>query len=229
MLPKIRTLSLVCCALLLAVVIAMAGQWDKKTVVTFNRPIELPGMVLQPGTYVFMLADVPSSRHVIQVFNKEENHLYGMFLALPNARLKATGDTVMRFEERPRNAPEAMRAWFYPGDTWGHELVYPKAKAVEIAATSHVPVLTGAVKPAEPAAELVETPVTATTPENKEVEIAQVVQAPPQEIAQATPAPAPAPAPELPKTGSMLPLFALIAFGFMILAGTFRFTRRRVW
>ena len=119
----------------------------------------------------------------------------GLVLAIPNERLKETSATVMRFAERPSNRPQALRAWFYPGDGWGHEFVYPKAKAAEIAASAQVPVLEAAVTPTEKPEQLLKEPVVAITPENKEVEVSQVVQAPPVQIAQAAPAPAPAPAP----------------------------------
>ena len=41
-----------CCAVLLWLVPAGADQWDKKTIVTFSSPVELPGVVLPAGTYV---------------------------------------------------------------------------------------------------------------------------------------------------------------------------------
>ncbi len=194
------------CAALFAVTAAIAGDWDKMTTVIFSQPVELPGVVLPAGTYVFVLADSPSSRHIVRVFNKEQNHLYGTFLALPNIQLKPSSDTVLRFHERPRNAPEALRAWFYPGDSWGQEFVYPKVKAVELAQAEHIPVLSADVQPAEKPEELMQAPVVAVTPENKEIEVAQVVQAPPERpapvvVAEATPAAEPV-APELPKTGS---------------------------
>jgi len=221
-----RIAFIVSCALF-AVLTATAGQWDKLTTVTFSRPVELPGMVLPAGTYVFMLADIPSSRHVVQVFNPEQNHLYGTFLALPNLRLKPTGDTVMRFEERPVTAPDALRAWFYPGDSFGQEFVYPKVKATELAATSHVLVPAAEVTPAETPEELQEAPVIAITPEREEVEIAQAVEAPP--IAAPAPVAAAEPAPaELPKTASSIPLLALLGLSSLGLAGAFRWIATRV-
>ncbi len=33
--------------------IAKADAWDKETIVTFSSPVEVPGQVLPPGTYVF--------------------------------------------------------------------------------------------------------------------------------------------------------------------------------
>jgi LPXTG-motif cell wall-anchored protein len=199
-----------------------AGEWDKSTKVTFGQAVELPGFTLQPGTYTFKLADLPGSRHVVQVFNAEGNHIYGMILAIPNLKLKATSDTVLRFEERPSNRPQALRAWFYPGDTWGQEFVYPRAEATEIAASAHVAVLSAPVTPTEKAEVLVKEPVIAVTPENKEVEVAQVVEAPPVEIAQAAPAAAPAAPAELPKTGSIVPTVGLLGLAGLLLGGVLR-------
>lgn len=220
-----RIALIVSCALF-AVFSATGGQWDKLTTVTFSRPVELPGLVLPAGKYVFLLADTPTSRHVVQVFNPEQNHLYGTFLALPNLRLKPTGETVMHFEERPVNAPEALRAWFYPGDSFGQEFVYPKVKAAELAAASHVLVPAAEVTLTQKPEELLEAPVVAITPESKEVEIAQEVQPPPR----AAPAlvAAAEPAPELPKTASQIPLVALLGLSSLGLAGAFRWIAKRV-
>jgi hypothetical protein len=120
---------------------AKADEWNKKTVMTFNEPVELPGVVLQAGTYVFKLEDNNSDRNIVQVFNKDENHLYATLLAVPDYRMEPRDKTVVTFEERPKGSPEAIKAWFYPGSTYGEEFVYPKPRAMELAKASqqHVP------------------------------------------------------------------------------------------
>jgi hypothetical protein len=120
--------------------LAMADEWNQKTVFTFSGPVEIPGQVLNAGTYVFKLADSPADRNIVQVFNKNESHLYGTFLAIPDYRLKPSGKTIITFEERVAGAPEAVKAWFYPGDTYGHQFVYPKQKAIELAKANNAPV-----------------------------------------------------------------------------------------
>jgi hypothetical protein len=40
---------------------------------------------------------------------------------------------VIRFEERSSGEPEALKAWFYPGDNYGIEFVYPHERAVQLA------------------------------------------------------------------------------------------------
>src|SRR5436189_2810902 len=120
-----------------------AQPWNKKSTVTFSAPIEIPGVgaqVLPAGTYVFRLLDSLSDRNIVQIFNKNESHLYATILAIPNYRLKATDKTVMTFAERAAGDPQAIRAWFYPGDNFGQEFVYPKDVAMEIATFVKAPV-----------------------------------------------------------------------------------------
>src|SRR6478672_11688597 len=123
---------------------ASAQTWNKRTSVTFNGPVEIPGagaQVLPAGTYVFRLLDSQLDRNIVQIFNKDESHLYATILAIPNYRLKATDKTVMTFGERAAGDPQAIRAWFYPGDNWGQEFVYAKTKAVQLAKITNLPIL----------------------------------------------------------------------------------------
>src|SRR5689334_15622173 len=126
---------------------ARADEWNQKTTMTFSGPVEIPGVhlkgwgVLPAGTYVFKILDSSSDRHIVQIFNKDETMIYATILAIPNYRLQATDRKVLTFRERPTGQPEALRAWFYPGRNWGEEFVYPKAKAVELAKSTNVPVL----------------------------------------------------------------------------------------
>ncbi|MEZ5397407.1 MAG: hypothetical protein R2724_32150 [Bryobacterales bacterium] len=48
---------------------ASASEWNKKTYLTVNKAIEVPGAVLQPGKYVMKLVDSQSNRHIVQFLN----------------------------------------------------------------------------------------------------------------------------------------------------------------
>ena len=137
----VKTLS--CAAALVALLApgARADEWNKKTILTFSGPVQIPGATLPGGTYVFKLADLQSNRHVIQVFDKDEKKIYGTILAIPDQRLEPSDKPVVLFSERPAGTPQAVRAWFYPGDTIGNEFVYPKAQAMKIAKETHQSVL----------------------------------------------------------------------------------------
>jgi LPXTG-motif cell wall-anchored protein len=197
-----------------------ADASDKKTIVTFSQPVEIPGVqVLPAGKYVFKLLDSSSNRNIVQIFNKDQTHVYATILAIPNFRLRATDKTVISFGERAAGTPEAIRAWFYPGANWGREFVYPKTRAVELAKITHQPVLAmpaelapNLTKPAKsvdepPVVALKEAPVTAVKPTGDEVAITEVIELPPMQTASAL---KPEVAGRLPNTASPLPLLGLI-------------------
>jgi hypothetical protein len=224
---------------------AKADDWNRKTVMTFSGPVEIPGVhlkgwsVLPAGTYVFKILNSQSERHIVQIFSEDEKTVYATILAIPNYRLQATDKTVVTFRERPAGQPEALRAWFYPGRNWGEEFVYPRAVAVELAKTTNTPILfTPAEIPFEvtrpvltmtepEVALLLRAPVMAIKPTGEEVAFTQVVTTPPDLEIRPDPAPTSAAA-VLPQTASLLPLIAL--FGLLALSGALclRLVQRRV-
>jgi hypothetical protein len=189
---------------------ARADQWNQKTVVTFHEPVEIPGQTLPPGTYVFKLANSQSSRHIVQIFNKAEDHVFSTILAIPSHRLRPSEKTIIQFEERAAGSPQAIKAWFYPSKTYGHEFVYPKAEALALAKANNTPVPS---MPAELAPStrnpavttkgpemvaLLRIPLKTEEPNGEEVELAQA-SAPRPELPQT-----------LPATASSLPLVGLL-------------------
>jgi hypothetical protein len=181
----------------------MADEWNRATQLTFNEPVEVPGSVLAPGTYWFTLADSDSDRNIVEIWNADRTHLVRTILAIPDYRLTPTGKTVVHFEERPSDAPEAIRSWFYPGANYGEEFVYPKSRATLLAKQVNRPVLSMPEPvPTEPQ-QIKQTPVKAVTPNGEEIEVSEVVLSQPL-TASATPASS------LPKTASYLPLFGLV-------------------
>jgi hypothetical protein len=221
------------CVTMLCLVVApkaSAGEWNEKTIVTFSAPIEVPGVgqhILPAGTYVFKLLDSSSDRNIVQIFNKNESHLFTTILAIPNFRLRPTGKTVITFHERPAGEPEALKAWFYPGREWGEQFVYEKTRAITMAKETNETVLsTAAASDTASTDDLKTAPVEAVNPNGDTVDTAAVIEAPPAEVASAAPAPAvaaaPVPAASLPKTASYLPLIGLIGLvslgcGFVLL------------
>jgi hypothetical protein len=192
---------------------ARADTWNQKTIVTFSQAVEIPGQILPAGTYIFKLGDSLSDRNIVQIFNADGTQIIATILAINNYRLTPTGETVMKFSERPGNAPDALRAWFYPGENYGQEFVYPKVRAIQLAQATNEPV------PAIPVDtfdnNVIRTaPIVAVTPDQKEVPVTTVIETTPPVAAEATPAPAAvAPVTEtaaLPKTASSTPLFALL-------------------
>jgi hypothetical protein len=121
---------------------ARADEANKLTYLTFSGAVQLPGMMLPAGTYEFKLADPSANRRVVQVTDKESKKMYGLLLTIPNRRAKPSDDPVVMFSERPSGEQPAVQVWFYPGETYGYEFVYPKNQAVKIAQATHTPVAT---------------------------------------------------------------------------------------
>lgn len=116
---------------------AQASNWNKRTVLTVNETIQVPGAVLEPGKYVMKLHDSLANRNIVQIFNADENKVLTTILAIPHYRMQPTSETELRFWEAAEGQPPALRTWFYPGDLHGQEFIYPKGKAVQIARQTH--------------------------------------------------------------------------------------------
>ena len=201
-----------CLVVLTTLSSAKADEWNRKTMMTFDQPIEVRGVgaqILPAGTYIFKVMDLPD-RHIVQITNEAEDHVFTTILAIPNYRLKVTGRTVMTFRERGEGQPEAIHAWFYPGREWGEEFVYPKSRAIELAKVVEEPVLATPIELPAAIETLKTAPVVAVKPTGEEVAVSEVVETPPVEVAAAEPAPAATAAETLPQTASHLPLVALI-------------------
>ena len=218
-----KTLAALSCLIALCAFVvptATADDWNRKTVITFSGPVEVPGVgqhTLPAGTYVFKILNSQSDRHIVQIFNQDETQVLTTILAIPNYRLHATDKTTITFRERPAGEPEALRAWFYPGREWGEEFVYAKSRAIELAKETNEPVLATPIElDAAPIEALNTAPVEAVAPTGDPVELAQVVEPPPTDAPMAA-ATQPAADP-LPQTASSLPMIALIGL-MMIGAG----------
>ena len=210
-----KMILLVGLAAMMIVPAVQADEWNQRTRFTFSGPVAIPGQVLPAGTYVFKLLNSPSNRHIVQVFNQDENHIYGTFLAIPDYRLRASSEPLVKFHEPAAGEPQAIKAWFYPGRNYGHELVYPKKKAVELARLNDTPV---PAMPTELAPDTVRLDVKVGAPELAAIVIAPLMAEKPsgEEVAlesafPATPEPEPQESEEeLPGTASPLPLIGIL-------------------
>ena len=198
---------------------AQADQWDKMTLLTVDQPIQVSNTYLEPGTYMFKLADSQSDRHIVQIFTKDRKRLINTIIAIPSYRVEATGRTQFTFWETPPGFAKAIRMWYYPGHNFGQEFRYPtELRQLVAVATAPAPAPPPQVSEQAPPAEQSQAEITQNTQETVTQETAPQAEQPPVEIAQNTPpannvAPQPPSQPEppqtLPKTASPYPLFGL--------------------
>jgi hypothetical protein len=224
------------CFILIASVMApvsKAQNGDRKTIVTFTEPIEIPGNVILPaGTYFFKLLNQDSGRWVVQIFDEHQTKTFATLITIEDFRYHPTNQPVMNFTEREAGAPPAIKEWFFPGEKQGRAFVYGKKRAIELAKVTNEPVLATPVEITvdTPVVAIVAAPVVAITPAGEEVAVATVV-APPAPEPVAAPAAVEVATPitdlPLPHTASSTPLIALggllaISAAFTLIAITKR-------
>jgi hypothetical protein len=219
----------------------LAQTHDKRMYFTFSDRVEIPGTVLQPGKYMFHLADPDSGRQVLQVQSADGKHVYGMFFSMPVRRATPSDDPEVRFMEAPAGAPPAISTVWYAGETAGRELIYPKDQAMRIAKNTSQSVLTTQAKTTK-AEEAKSGDLTRVTPSGQDSPIAESSPATPSGRLQRGTDDANAPIAvaqndtprspvgtagreRLPKTASNGPMMLLFGVGFLAVAGAMRFWR----
>lgn len=106
--------------------VAHADESDQNTVISFSKPVQIPGRLLPAGTYVFRLADSDSDLHLVQIFNADRTVLYATLQTIATDRSEPSAHTVVALAEQGNGQPDALLKWFYPQETTGNEFVYPK-------------------------------------------------------------------------------------------------------
>jgi hypothetical protein len=140
-----RILITMCCAFVIATVLLVTGaradEYTKLTYLTFSAPVQVPGMTLPAGTYMFKLADPDSGRRAIQIWDEQGTKLFTMLLTIPDEQPEAQDEPVVMFSERPSGSAPAVKSWFYPAERTGYEFIYPREQAMKIASDAKAPVL----------------------------------------------------------------------------------------
>jgi hypothetical protein len=121
----------------------LADEYDKKTVVNFSQPTEVPGIILQPGKYVIKLLNSSSNRHIAEIMNERMDHLYALTFTVAAERIDRSDKAILTFYEGANGQPQAIRRWFWPGEVTGQEFLYPKDQAARIASATNQKVAEG--------------------------------------------------------------------------------------
>lgn len=239
---SIRKVALACMTAAMVTISANAGAQapaNQDTFFTFSQAVELPKTTLPAGTYFFQLMDSQSNRHIVKVMSQDRKQLHATLMAIPYySNDRPSDEPQVRFLETPAAngvaASNAIKIWFYPGNSVGHEFIWPRDKAVQLAKATNQTVLT--TKTEDESSDLtrvdaagVEAAVDAEA--SKESEVASAEPAPqreqigglatppaepapaPERAAEPAPAPEPSPRTDLPATAGLLPLLALIGLG----------------
>ena len=103
-----------------------ADESDRKTIITIDRPIDIQGTVLSPGSYVMKLLAGSVEQDTVQIFNVEQNRCVATIVALHAWKIQPSDKTEFTFYEPAGGRPQALHTWFYPGDNFGLEFIRPR-------------------------------------------------------------------------------------------------------
>jgi hypothetical protein len=113
------------CILFLFTAMLWASSDEEVTVFTFTAPVRVPGKILPAGKYLFKL-DQHEELNVVKIESPDERKVFGVFLVKPDYQMQAPRKPGLVFEPGAGGTPDAIRAWFYPGDKYGNEFIYKK-------------------------------------------------------------------------------------------------------
>ena len=118
-------------AFLIVLPVVRADDWNQATKFTFSQPVQIPGQVLPAGTYRFQLADT-NDRHFVQIF-REDRTVVATLNSVPRERYGRSDEVAITLANRGATQPQAIVAWYFVGETEGHEFLYPKQEERELA------------------------------------------------------------------------------------------------
>ena len=197
---------------------ASGVTYDKLAYLTFNAPVQVPGVTLSAGTYRFHLTNPETSRTVLQVLSNDGSIVYAMFHTIPDSRTSLTEEPVVTFRETPAGVPHAVRSLFYGGEHRGYEFVYPKGGPIMVAEVVPQPEIMYTPFPAPVAEPVVE-------PEVGAVEAEPIAEPVPEQVAESLPESKPV---ELPRTATPVPLAAVGGLASLLAGLGLGLLRRRV-
>ena len=111
---------------------ARADEEKETTKITFSVPVEVPGMVLPAGSYIFERGDDNDMRDIVHIFSADHTELYATLESIPVDRNNPTTDPSVTLAEQSSGNPDVLVRWFYGDSMTGHEFVYPKTEEKEL-------------------------------------------------------------------------------------------------
>ena len=103
-----------------------ADDGDKKTIVTFDQDVEIPGQVLPAGTYVFKLFRSNADRFLVQVWDGNESQLLATLTTIGDSYPNPSGQAyfVLDLSATDEGYPPAVVSWFFAGTDEGRDFIY---------------------------------------------------------------------------------------------------------
>jgi hypothetical protein len=111
---------------------ANADDYNRRTILTIDQTMVVPGATLAPGTYTFILGNPESSRDVVNILREDGTPVTSTHVTRVS-RNNDNRDLALFVALNENGQMPMMKGWFYPGDRDGYAFVYPTDQARTIA------------------------------------------------------------------------------------------------
>ncbi len=229
----LRLWALIGCALLIS--LSAFAQTPEASILRVSEPLDVGGTILQPGVYTVRVLPSFENRNQIQVTSPDLKTVYATALTVPHYKIEneQPANSTFVFYPAGEGQPAALRTWYaaFPdASQGGHDIVYTKSRAEQLARLSHSRVVSYETASSDlntvplqvmtpeatvetytpPPTTSVATTETTTTTTTPMTSAAPVTTEAPTEVAESAPAP-------MPHTAGKTPLLALL--GAVSIAG----------
>jgi hypothetical protein len=107
-------------AMLLIAPSTIRADETTKAVITFNRPIDMPGMVLPADRYLFEVAGPLGVRNIVRITNPDGTRLFATVVVWDFRFESNPEDWIAMPDAAPARLTDAVRSWFSPsGENYG--------------------------------------------------------------------------------------------------------------
>ena len=110
----------------------------RKTTVEFKTATRLPGLTLQPGSYVFSMGDPKMKQNVVEVYSSDGTQKIATLLTVDYPTAATLDQTTVLY---PNTTTPTLRAWYFPGEPVGRAFVYTEDEARTVYGAASTPVL----------------------------------------------------------------------------------------
>lgn len=97
-----------------------ADDFNKETVMTINRPLQVQDVVLAPGQHVFKLTQPNTDHTIVSIYNANQTQLEGVIMGMPAYRLDID-DKMFSVSQPVGNQPAMLHTWYFAGNNSGIE------------------------------------------------------------------------------------------------------------
>ena len=98
---------------------------NRTTYFTFSKAVQLPGVALPAGTYVFEIVNPDASADLVRVSSGDRSKVYALQFThtVHRPRVRDMKPSIA-FGEQPAGHPPTVKAWFPEDEALGRQFIY---------------------------------------------------------------------------------------------------------